>query len=266
MNMRQAGRLTDARVGVLMGGSSSEREISLRTGHAVHAALVRLGYDAVSIDVDERLPQELTRRKVEVAFLALHGPGGEDGTIQGFLDTIGIPYTGSGVHSSAVSMHKAVTKVVLAEQDIPVPPGLVVHRGNVPSLGAVLKEAKLKLPVIVKPVSQGSTIGVTIVRQASRWKAALAMAHRYDSEAMVEAFIPGHEVTVGVLGRAGRSPKVLPAVEIVAPDGFYDFAATGFMTLPPSIKKVRHAIFVRRLCRLRFRNELKTWRSRHSLR
>ena len=223
--MGHAGRLTDARVGVLMGGSSSEREISLRTGQAVYAALVRLGYDVVAIDVDERLPQELTRRKVEIAFLALHGPGGEDGTIQGFLDTVGIPYTGSGVHSSAVSMHKAVTKVVLAEQDIPVPPGLVVHRGTVPSLGAVLKEAKLKLPIIVKPVSQGSTIGVTIVRQASHWKAALALAHRYDSEAMVEAFIPGHEVTVGVLGRAGGSLKVLPAVEIVAPNGFYDFAA-----------------------------------------
>ncbi len=224
-NMRQAGRLTDARVGVLMGGTSSEREVSLRTGRAIYEALVRLGYDAVLIDVNERLPQELKRRKVDVAFVSLHGPGGEDGTIQGFLETISLPYTGSGVQSSAVSMHKVMTKVVLAAHDIPVPPGLVVPRGDVPSLSHVLKEAKLKLPVIVKPVSQGSTIGVTIVRQARHWKAAVALAHQYDAEAMVEAFIPGHEVTVAVLGGVVGPPKVLPAVEIVAPDGFYDFAA-----------------------------------------
>lgn len=208
-----------------MGGYSSEREVSLRTGQAVYESLLRLGYDAVAIDVSERLPQALQEHKVAVAFLSLHGPGGEDGTIQGFLETIGMPYTGSGVHASAVSMHKVVTKTLLAAHDIPVPSGMVVSRGDAPSLGKVLKEAKLKLPVIVKPASQGSTIGVTIVRQANRWKEALALAHRYDSEAMVEAFIPGHEVTVAVLGGLGGPPRVLPAVEIVAPDGFYDFAA-----------------------------------------
>jgi len=223
--MGRARRVTDARIGVLMGGYSSEREVSLRTGQAVYESLLRLGYDAVAIDVNERLPQALQEQKVAVAFLSLHGSGGEDGTIQGFLETIGMPYTGSGVHASAVSMHKAVTKTLLAVHDIPVPPGMVVSRGETPSLGKVLKEAKLKLPVIVKPASQGSTIGVTIVRQANQWKKALALAHRYDSEAMVEAFIPGHEVTVAVLGDPDGPPKVLPAVEIVAPDGFYDFAA-----------------------------------------
>ncbi|MDH5640659.1 MAG: D-alanine--D-alanine ligase, partial [Nitrospira sp.] len=154
-----------------------------------------------------------------------HGAGGEDGTIQGFLETIGMPYTGSGVQASAVSMHKVVTKTLLAAHEIPVPPGSVVQRGNAPSLGKVLKHAKLKLPVVVKPASQGSTIGVTIVRRANQWKEALALAHRYDSEAMVEAFIPGHEVTVGVLGDGTGVLKVLPAVEIVAPEGFYDFTA-----------------------------------------
>lgn len=223
--MGQAGRLTDKRIGVLMGGHSSERDISLRTGRAVYESLVRLGYDAVSIDVSARLPQELAKQQVSIAFLALHGPGGEDGTIQGFLDTIGMPYTGSGVQASAVSMHKVVTKTLLAAHDIPVPPGSVVQRGDAPSLGRVLKEAKLKLPVVVKPASQGSTIGVTIVRRTNQWKEALALAHRYDPEAMVEAFIPGHEVTVALLGEGARIARVLPAVEIVAPDGFYDFAA-----------------------------------------
>ena len=224
-SMGQSGRLTDARIGVLMGGQSSEREVSLRTGQAIYESLIRLGYDTVSIDVNDQLPQQLKGRKVAIAFLALHGPGGEDGTIQGFLDTIGMPYTGSGVQASAVSMHKAVTKIVLAAHDIPVPRGSVVQRGRMPSLEKVLKDTKLKLPVVVKPASQGSTIGVTIVRRAGQWKTALALAHRYDSDALVEAFIPGHEVTVAVLGGMAGTSKVLPAVEIVAPDGFYNFAA-----------------------------------------
>jgi D-alanine-D-alanine ligase len=223
--MGQAERLTNKRIGVLMGGRSSEREVSLRTGQAVYQSLARLGYDVASIDVSDRLPQDLKEQKISIAFLALHGPGGEDGTIQGFLETIGMPYTGSGVQASAVSMHKVVTKMLLAAQDIPVPPGSVVQRGDAPSLAKVLKEAKLKLPVVVKPASQGSTIGVTIVRRAAQWKNALALAHRYDSDAMVEAYIPGHEVTVAVLGGAAGTLKVLPAVEIVAPDGFYDFTA-----------------------------------------
>ena len=208
-----------------MGGWSSERDVSLRTGQAVHQSLIRRHYDAVPIDVTDRLYHDLKEHKVALAFLSLHGPGGEDGTIQGFLETIGMPYTGSGVQASAVGMHKVITKTVLAAHDIPVPAGTVVPRGDAPSLAKVLKAATLKLPVVVKPASQGSTIGVTIVRQASQWKGALALAHRYDPDAMIEAYIPGHEVTVSILGVAGGIPKVLPAVEIVAPDGFYDFSA-----------------------------------------
>lgn len=223
--MARIGRLTSARIGVLMGGRSSEREVSLRTGQAVHQSLLRRGYDAVAIDVTERLHRDLQEQKVALAFLSLHGPGGEDGTIQGFLETIGLPYTGAGVQASAVGMHKVITKTVLASQQIPVPPGAVVRRDVSPSLASILKTAKLKLPVVVKPASQGSTIGVTIVRRAQEWKDALALAHRYDSDAMVEAYIPGHEVTVSLLGTATQSATVLPAVEIVAPDGFYDFAA-----------------------------------------
>lgn len=223
--MGRGKRVTDERIGVLMGGRSSEREVSLRTGQAVYQSLLRGGYDAVAIDVTARLPQDLKDHEVAIAFLSLHGPGGEDGSIQGFLETIGMPYTGSGIQASAVGMHKVVTKTVLDAHAIPVPMGTVVQRGHASSLAKVLKGAKLTLPVVVKPASQGSTIGVTIVRRPGQWKGALALAHRYDPEAMVEAFIPGHEVTIGILGGPGGALSVLPPIEIVAPDGFYDFSA-----------------------------------------
>jgi D-alanine-D-alanine ligase len=219
------GRLTDTRIGVLMGGRSSEREISLKTGQAVHQALLRRGYDAVAIDVNDRLHQNLKEQGVGIVFLSLHGPGGEDGTVQGFLETIGIPYTGSGVRASAVGMHKAMAKTVLAAHGIPVPTGTVVREQDRASLAKVLREIKRELPIVVKPVSQGSTIGVTVVRRANQWKEALALAHRYDSEAMVESYIPGHEAAVSILGTALEGPNVLPPIEIVAPEGFYDFAA-----------------------------------------
>jgi D-alanine-D-alanine ligase len=219
------GRLTNARIGVLMGGRSSERDISLKTGQAVHQALIRRGYDAVAIDVTDRLHRDLEDQKVAMAFLSLHGPGGEDGTIQGFLETVGIPYTGSGVRASAVGMHKAATKTLLMAHGIPLPAGTVVRECDGSSLTKVLRQTKLKLPIVVKPVSQGSTIGVTIVHRRSQWKDALALAHRYDPEAMVESYIPGHEAAVSILGTAAEGSTMLPAIEIVAPDGFYDFSA-----------------------------------------
>ncbi len=219
------GRLTNARIGVLMGGRSSERDISLKTGQAVHQALIRQGYDAVAIDVTDRLHRDLEDQKVAIAFLSLHGPGGEDGTIQGFLETLGIPYTGSGIRASAVGMHKAATKMLLAAHGIPLPAGTVVRAYDRLSLAKVLRQTKLKLPIVVKPVSQGSTIGVTIVRRRTQWKEALALAHRYDPEALVESYIPGHEAAVSILGTTAEGPAVLPAIEIVAPEGFYDFSA-----------------------------------------
>src|SRR5574342_933628 len=217
--------LTQGRVGVLMGGQSSEREVSLRTGAAVHRALCRRGYDAVTIDVGPTLSRDLQDQKIAVAFLALHGSGGEDGSMQGFLETVGIPYTGSGIQASAVGMHKVTTKTILAACGIPVPAGIVIKRGEKVTSAQALKKGKLRWPVVVKPASEGSTIGVTIVKKPSQWNDALALAHKYDRDAMVEAYIPGHEVTVSLLGRQGEAPLVLPAVEIVAPGGFYDFAA-----------------------------------------
>ena len=208
-----------------MGGQSSERDVSLRTGAAVHRALCRRGYDAVMIDVGPTLSRDLQDQKVSLVFLALHGPGGEDGSIQGFLETLGIPYTGSGIQASAVGMHKETTKTMLAAHGIPVPAGIVAKRGEKISSAQALRKGKLRWPVVVKPASEGSTIGVTIVKKPSQWNEALILAHKYDRDAMIEAYIPGHEVTVSLLGRQAQAPLVLPAVEIVAPGGFYDFSA-----------------------------------------
>jgi D-alanine-D-alanine ligase len=187
--------------------------------------LCRRGYDAVTIDVGPTLYRDLQEQKIEIAFLSLHGPGGEDGVIQGFLETVGIPYTGSGLQANAIGMHKVTTKTILAAHKIPVPAGTVIKRGEHVSSGVALRSARLRWPVVVKPASQGSTIGVTIVRKPSQWSEALELAHRYDREAMVEEYIPGHEVTVSLIGSGEATPTVLPAVEIVAPDGFYDFSA-----------------------------------------
>ena len=217
--------LTRARIGVLMGGRSAERDVSLRTGAAVHRSLVRRGYNAVAIDVGPTLAQDLHDQKIELVFLALHGPGGEDGMIQGFLETLRIPYTGSGIQASAIGMHKVTTKALLTSARIPVPAGTVVKRGAEVSQAAVMRAAKLRWPIVVKPASQGSTVGVTIVRKPAQWRDALALANRYDVDAVVETYIPGHEVTVPIIDRHYASPLVLPAVEIVAPGGFYDFSA-----------------------------------------
>lgn len=213
--------LTRVRIGVLMGGQSSEREISLKTGLAVHRALRRRGYDAVAIDVDASLVRRLRAKKVAIVFLALHGPGGEDGTIQGLLESIGMPYTGSGVRASAIAMHKVTTKALLAQQGVPVPPGTVVLAGQ---KGTSSLPTGLRLPVVVKPASEGSTIGVSIVRRRSEWLPALRRAHAYDKEAVVESYIAGREIAAAVLA-GPRGPVALPTVEIVAPGGFYDYAA-----------------------------------------
>ncbi|MCA9472320.1 MAG: D-alanine--D-alanine ligase [Nitrospirales bacterium] len=203
-------------VGVLMGGRSAEREISLLTGQAVCAALTRRGYRVRPIDADARLPWALRSKKVEVAFMALHGRGGEDGTVQGLLEVLGIPYTGSNVRASAIAMDKASTKSILQANGIPMPPGIVLQRDSPkwePPGG-------LKWPVVVKPSNEGSTIGVSIVRNAKTWRSALRRAYQYDTKAIVERFIEGREIAIGVM-----DGKALPAVEIEAPGGFYDYQA-----------------------------------------
>ncbi len=204
------------RVAVLMGGQSAEREISLKTGKTVCAALTRRGYHVFPIDVDATLPWKLRAKKVDVAFVALHGRGGEDGTVQGLLEILEIPYTGSGVRASAVAMDKATTKNLLQMQQIPVPRGLVLDN----TYPRAVPPGGLTWPVVVKPSSEGSTIGVSIVRSSKSWRAALRRAYQYDSQAIVESYIDGREIAIGVI-----DARALPAVEIQAPGGFYDFEA-----------------------------------------
>ncbi len=232
--------LTRARIGVLMGGQSAERTISLKTGQAVADALRQRGYDVVTIDVDRSLPHRLRANNVELAFVAMHGPGGEDGTLQGMLEMMGIPYTGSGVRASAIAMHKGVTKSLLAQHRIPVPGGTVL-RSDDRAPRPIPKG--LRFPVVVKPAAQGSTIGVSIVRSPSGWRRALAQAFQFDPEALVETYVPGRELTVSVLDGVP-----LPAVEIVAPSGFYDYAAkyekgrTSYLCPAPVTKAVARQV------------------------
>ena len=196
-------------VAVLMGGVSAERDISLRSGAAAVAGLRGSGYRVTPIDLrttDLELPSEL-----EAVFLALHGTFGEDGTVQGELARRGIPFTGSGVAASRLAMDKAASKTCWRECGIPTAPFHVLTQSA---------PCPLDFPVVVKPVSQGSSIGVHLVRKNADWDAAVADALQYDSRVMVEAYVPGREVTVGIL-----DGTALPVVEIVAPEGWYGFGA-----------------------------------------
>lgn len=208
-------RLTSAHIGVLLGGQSAERAISLKTGKAVHAALLRQGYRATRIDVDASLPFKLRTHKVKVAFLALHGRGGEDGTVQGLLEVMGIPYTGSGVQASAMGMNKPVTKAFVQIHGVPIAPSIVVRRAD-----DLTMPKHLPWPLVVKPAHEGSTLGVSVVRKPGHWTQALNRAFEHDHEVLVESFIDGREIAVSVL-----DGEVLPPVEIVAPGGMYDYAA-----------------------------------------
>ncbi|MGQ9531805.1 MAG: D-alanine--D-alanine ligase [Desulfotomaculales bacterium] len=212
------------KIGVLLGGRSAEREVSLRTGEAIYRALINRGYDAVKIDAGPDLPQQLKEQGIELAFIALHGRYGEDGTVQGLLEVLGIPYTGSGVLASALAMNKIYTKKILLAEGLPTAPFVTVRRNSEPAerLARQVLES-LPVPLVVKPAREGSTIGVTIVRGEDALPVALEEAFRYDQEVLVEKFIPGTEVTASVLGN--RDPVALPLIEIVSATGFYDYRA-----------------------------------------
>jgi len=207
--------LKKKRIGVLMGGLSEEREISLKTGGAVLAALIERGYDAVGIDAGTDLPAVLVRERVEVAFISLHGRYGEDGCVQGLCEVMGLPYTGSGVRASAIAMDKAATKRFFASGGISTPAFAVVA----PDAGAGLPEG-MELPVVVKPSGQGSAIGVSIVRAEDEFETALAEAASHGGAVVVEEYIEGRELTVAVLDGAA-----FPIIEIRPHEGFYDYHA-----------------------------------------
>jgi D-alanine-D-alanine ligase len=204
------------KVGVLMGGLSEEREISLKTGKAILKALSDKGYNAHPIDVGHDLAEALVREKIECAFIALHGRFGEDGTAQGMLEMMRIPYTGSGVLGSALAMHKIMAKRIFISENIPTPSFEALSREAIEKNN--MKDFSFPLPLIVKPAREGSTIGISIVQSREELGPALKKAGKYDEEILIETFLKGKEITVSVLG-----DLPLPVIEIVPKGGFYDY-------------------------------------------
>jgi len=215
-----------SRVAVVMGGLSGEREVSLRSGEAVSRALRELGHQVREVDVDHRVVQQLAALKGEVdaAFLTLHGRLGEDGTVQGVLELLGIPYTGSGVMASALAMNKCMAKRVFRANAIPVADDREVTAREVAETGLSRVAEGLALdlgfPCIVKPNGEGSTLGTGKACNLEELEAALRTALEYDDLVLVERFIEGREMTVGLVG---EGPDALPVLEIVPGKDFYDY-------------------------------------------
>jgi D-alanine-D-alanine ligase len=208
--------MKNKKIGVLMGGLSAEREVSLNSGAAVHQALLARGYDAVAIDVGRDLAAVLEREGVQAAFIALHGRYGEDGCIQGLLELMQIPYTGSGVLASALAMHKLFSKQTFTASGILTAPFHHFRRGE----PVRLDELPFGLPLVVKPVQEGSSVGISIVREERQLAPALELAFRHDNEILVEQYIKGQEVQIGIL-----EDRPIGAIEIVPKGEFYDYEA-----------------------------------------
>ena len=206
------------KVAVLMGGSSAEREVSLMSGAGVLQALRSRGVDAHAFDPAQQDLGELRRQGFARCFIALHGRHGEDGTVQGALELLGIPYTGPGVMASSIAMDKIMTKRIWRFEGLPTPDWRLVSSAD----DTVAALAALGAPMIVKPAREGSTIGLTKVTDAAQCAQAYVLASRYDPEVLCEQFIEGDETTCPILGE-GASAHALPVIRIVAPQGNYDY-------------------------------------------
>ena len=204
------------KVAVLYGGISAEREVSLSSGRQVILALQSLGYEVTPIEVGPDLRQTIAALTPapDIVFNALHGRFGEDGAIQGVLDWLGIPYTHSGVRASAVAMNKAAAKAIFAAAGLPVAPGGLMD------VAGLIDADPMPLPYVIKPVNEGSSVGVEIIRAGDNRRAAVASGWRFGSQAMVEEFIPGRELTVAVMG-----DRALAVTEIASENQFYDYEA-----------------------------------------
>jgi len=210
------------KIGVIAGGISSEREISLMTGKNIYDSLLKSGYNAILIDPRNDFYNKL--KEINLAYLALHGRYGEDGTIQGLLEFMGIPYTGSGVLGSAIAINKVLSKKIMKYENILTPDYIAVDFNDKTDLTKIkgLVNERLTYPVIVKPNSEGSTIGASIVNDDAQLDCAVKGALKYDSRILIEKYINGRELTVGIIG---SEPVALPIIEIKPKSGFYDYEA-----------------------------------------
>ncbi|MEK6677923.1 MAG: D-alanine--D-alanine ligase [Nitrospirota bacterium] len=212
------GLVTEKKIGVLMGGLSAEREVSLKSGDAILKALKDMGYNAAGIDVGRDLADGLKQEKIEFAFIALHGRYGEDGAVQGMLEIMGIPYTGSGIAASALGMNKVFSKKIFEFHKLPVGQYMILEKKDLKDWKG--KDSSLEFPVVVKPVSEGSSVGVSIVSEEKGLKDAFALAFKYGKEILIEKYIKGREIQVGILGK-----RPLGAIEIIPKRQFYDYEA-----------------------------------------
>ena len=224
--MAYSGNPKEYSVAVVYGGTSGEREVSLNSGRCCAAALEEVGFSVDLIDPSKKADLvKLIEGNYDIAFLALHGRGGEDGTIQGFLETAGIPYTGSGVLASAQAVNKGKAKELYEAAGLNVAASAVIGKGDELD-DADLEElaGEIGLPCVVKPTTEGSSLGMTIVRELGQLRGAIDLALSVDEEAMVEAFVEGIELTVGVIGN--DDPRALPIIQVVpTEDEFYNFHA-----------------------------------------
>ncbi len=234
-------------IAVLMGGPSSEREISLISGKAVADALRGRGFRVTEVDLDPDAYNKLNEMRPDVVFIALHGRPGEDGTVQGMLEVLGLPYTGSGVFASALAIDKARSREFLKGHNIRMPRGTILdHPDELPRALADLKEQNVDLPLIVKPTQAGSSVGLTRVTASDQLPSAVELALKFSPQALIEECLPGPEITVSIIGNG--KPIILPTIEITSDKGIYDYEAkyTPGMShhiIPPDIdsERVRQA-------------------------
>jgi D-alanine-D-alanine ligase len=210
--------LTDKKIGVLMGGDSAEAEVSVKTGTAILNALLNKGYQAVAIPMNRMVCSQLEKESIEIVFNGLHGKGGEDGTIQGLLETLRIPYTGSGILASALGMNKVASRKIFLYHQIQVPSFHLLQASDQAKF--IASDHPFPLPWVVKPCREGSSVGVSIVEETGALQDALAEAFRYDSEILIEPYIRGRELQVGIL-----DDVPLGIIEIRTKRKFYDYTA-----------------------------------------
>jgi D-alanine-D-alanine ligase len=217
-------KLKSKKIAVIMGGRSGEREVSLRSGKRVLNSLKSQGFKAISLDADEKLIENLKKNKIDIAYIMLHGKFGEDGTVQGLLEHFGIPYTGSGILASALAMHKVAAKRIFQATGIPTPQYLPID----PDVSVAKQCEKIKrifpFPLVVKPTSEGSSLGVSIVKDEDKLEKVLSETVEKFKDVFIEEYIKGKEVTVGILGR-GEDLTALPILELKPKAEFYDYKA-----------------------------------------